>query len=148
MLRHTLTRDHLSVIGAIGEDGKLYFGMQEKAYKSQHILSFLEHLQQQIAGKLLLIWDGAPIHRSKQLQEYLARCEPDRLQIVPLPGYAPELNPQEGIWRYLKYKELKNLACQNLVHLKQELIKAIKRLRHKRKVIRACFAHAERGLQT
>ena len=130
------------------ETGKLYFLMQEKAYNSAGIIGFLEHLQKQIPGKLLLIWDGAPIHRSKEIKAYLASCEPERIQIEPLPGYAPDVNPQEGIWRYLKYKELKNLSCESLAHLTQELKKAIKRLRHKRKIIQACFAHAEGTLQT
>jgi len=148
ILKHKLTRDHVSVIGALSTAGKLYFGFQEKAYNSHSVIGFLEHLQRQIPGKLLLIWDGAPIHRSRVLKAYLASCEPERITIVPLPGYAPDLNPQEGIWRYLKYKELNNLACESLEHLKQELQKAIKRLRQKRKIIQACFAHAEGALQT
>ncbi len=136
------------MIGAVTPEGKLYFQMQERAYNSQGIIGFLKHLQRQIPGKLLLLWDGAPIHRSRELTEYLATCEPDRIKIEALPGYAPELNPEEGIWQYLKYKELKNLACEHLPHLKQELRKAIKRLRHKSQIVLACFAHAEGALQT
>ncbi len=148
MLKHTLTPDPLAVIGAVTPEGKRYFGMQEKPYNSEGIVGFLEHLKQQIPGNLLLIWDGAPIHRSRKRKEYLATYEPGRIQIEPLPGYAPALTPEEGIGRYLKYKELKNLACQPLPPLRQELIKAIKRLRHKTKIILACFAPAEGALQT
>ncbi len=148
VLGHKLSRDHLSVIGAVTPEGKLYFQMQERNVTTAGIIGFLQHQQQQIPGKLLLIWDGTSIHRSRALQAYLSTCEPGRLQLAMLPGYAPELNPEEGIWRYLKYTELKNLACQDLLHLKQELVKAIKRLRHKVKVIRACFTLAEGCLQT
>jgi hypothetical protein len=38
-----------------------------------------------------------------------------------LPGYAPELNPDEGIWKHLKYVELKNICCRSLSELRQEL---------------------------
>ena len=47
-----------------------------------------------------------------------------------LPAYAPELNPDEGVWN-LKRVELKNIICQHLGQLSYELGKAIKRLRQK-----------------
>ena len=62
-----------------------------------------------------------------------------RLQLEQLPGYAPDLNPDEGVWRYLKCVELKNLCCQSLSELKVELRKAKERLRHKRDVILGCI---------
>jgi transposase len=142
VLSAKLTRDHLSVISAITETGQLYTQMQDKAFDSAAICRFLEHLQRQIPGKLLIIWDGAPIHRSRVIKAYLAECEPGRVRLERLPGYAPELNPDEGIWRHLK-QSLQNVCCTDLVHLRAELYKAIKRLRHKRHLIQACFQHAE-----
>ena len=53
--------------------------------------------------------------------------------------YAPDINPEEGIWKYLKCVELKNLCCQSLSELKVELRKAKERLRHKRDVILGCI---------
>ncbi|HZC00597.1 MAG TPA: hypothetical protein VE844_04305, partial [Gammaproteobacteria bacterium] len=53
--------------------------------------------------------------------------------------YAPELNPAEGIWNYLKRVELKNLCCQSISHLNYELRKATNRLRHKTKIILGCI---------
>lgn len=48
-----------------------------------------------------------------------------------LPGYAPDLNPDEGIWQYLKNVELKNVCFENLEALKKQLRLAFERLRHK-----------------
>jgi transposase len=56
-----------------------------------------------------------------------------------LPGYAPELNPDEGIWKHLKYTERKNLCCQSLAEIRVELGKAKERLRHKKHVILGCI---------
>ena len=56
-----------------------------------------------------------------------------------LPGYAPELNPKEGIFKHLKRVELKNLCCAHLEALTLELRRAKERLRHKRSVIEGCF---------
>lgn len=97
VLTHKLTRDHLSVISAITAEGKLYMQVQEKAFTSADCIRFLGHLQRQIKGKLLVIWDGAPIHRSKAIKQYLADGAAERLALEPLPGYGPDLNPDEGI---------------------------------------------------
>src|ERR671919_2521092 len=62
-----------------------------------------------------------------------------RIHLEQLPSYAPELNPAEGIWNYLKRVELKNLCCQSISHLSYELTKAKERLRHKTRVILGCI---------
>lgn len=142
VLEHTLTHDHLSVIGGITPDGRLFTQTQEQSLRSPDCIAFLEHLQRQIAGKLLVIWDGAPIHRSQAIRQYLAQGAGQRLRLEFLPAYAPDLNPEEGVWRHLKYTELKNLCCQSLTHLKAEFVKARERLRHKRHILQACFRQA------
>ena len=47
----------------------------------------------QIPRKLLVVWDGSPIHRSKVVKRFLAEGAAGRLQLELLPGYAPEMNP-------------------------------------------------------
>jgi transposase len=134
-----LSRDHLSVISAITLEGKLLMMEQERSFKSQDVVRFLRHLLGQIPGKLLLIWDGSPIHRGGAVKDFLSSGASRRLKLEQLPGYAPDLNPDEGIWKHLKYVELKNVCCQNLSELKVELRKAKERLRHKRDVILGCI---------
>ena len=138
VLEH-LSRDHLSVISAITLEGKLLMMEQERSFKSQDVVRFLRHLLGQIPGKLLLIWDGSPIHRARAVKDFLSSGASRRLKLEQLPGYAPDLNPDEGIWKHLKYVELKNVCCQNLSELKVELRKAKERLRHKRDVILGCI---------
>jgi len=116
-----LTRDHLSVIGALTPEGRLLTQIQDHAFKSADVISFLEHLLEQIPGKLLVIWEGAPLHRSKAIGAYLAQGAAARLWLERFPGYAPDLNPTEGIGRYLKVVELKNLCCRDLLHLTEAL---------------------------
>jgi transposase len=134
-----LSRDHLSAISAITPEGKLYMREQDRAFKGTHVVRFLKYLLRKITGKLLIVWDGSPIHRGKAVNEFLASGAARRLQLERLPGYAPELNPDEGIWKHLKYVELKNVCCQNLSELKSELRKAKERLRHKKHVILGCI---------
>jgi transposase len=93
----------------------------------------------QIPGKLLVIWDGSPIHRARVVKEFLADGAAARIQLEQLPGYAPDLNPDEGIWKHLKHVELKNVCWRSLSELRIELRRAKERLRHKKHVILGCI---------
>ncbi len=142
VLRVKLTRDHLSAIGAITPDGRLFMQRQDHAYTAEDVVRFLRLLLRRISGKLLVIWDGAPIHRANVIKDFLKRGAAKRLHLERLPSYAPELNPQEGVWNLLKRRELKNLCCRDVPQVAQELRRARERLRHRRAVLRQCFAHA------
>lgn len=142
ILRVPLTRDHVSAIGGITPQGRLFMQMQTDSYNSEHVISFLQMLLRKIPGKLLVIWDGSPIHCSKVIKAFLAEGAGKRLHLERLPGYAPDLNPQEGVWNLLKRRELKNLCCQTLSQLQNEIVLAKERLRHRLPVLQACFLHA------
>ena len=114
--------------------------MQTEAFNSQTVIAFLEQLLAAIAGKLLIIWDGATIHRSQAIKDFLATTAGARIWLERLPAYAPDLNPDEAIWHYLKHVELKNVGCQDLPQLGQQLVDASERLRAKPQIISACFA--------
>jgi transposase len=139
LLQEKLSRDHLSVISAISLEGKLYMMEQERAFNAEDVVRFLKHLLRHIPGKLLVIWDGSPIHQGRAVKDYLTGGASRRLELEQLPGYAPDLNPDEGVWKHLKCVELKNLCCESLAELKIELRKAKERLRHKRDVILGCI---------
>lgn len=139
ILRVPLTRDHLSAISGVTLQGKLYMRTQERAYRSEDVVRFLKHLLRHIPGKLLVIWDGAPIHRGQPIKDFLANGGTARIWLERLPGYAPELNPGDGIWNHLKHVELRNVSCSDLRQLRCELRLATARLRHKQDVIEACF---------
>jgi transposase len=139
VIRAPLRRDHLSALGGITPEGKLYLMVQERAYRGADVVGFLKHLARHVAGKLLVLWDGAPLHRSQVVTEYLSHGAAQRIHLEQFPGYAPELNPAAGIWNYLKGVELKNLCCQSISHLNYELCKATNRLRHKTNIILGCI---------
>ena len=142
ILEVPLSSDHLSVISAMTSHGQLLLKKQARAYCSDDIVQFLNHLLRYIPGKLLVIWDGSPIHRGQAVKDFLSNGGAQRLHLEQLPSYAPELNPDEGIWRYLKRVEMKNMCCHNLLELQRELRLATMRLRHKRDIIKNCIQHA------
>ena len=111
--------------------------VRERAYKGPDVVNFLKHLMRYIPGKLLIIWDGAPSGHA--VRDFLTCGAATRIHLECLPGYAPNLNPDEGIWNYLKRVELKNLSCQNIPHLRLEVCREKEPLRHKTDVIQACI---------
>jgi transposase len=142
VLRVPLTRDHLSAISGLTPEGRLFLQVRRAAYDGQAVVAFLRVLLRKIPGKVLIIWDGSPIHRAQPIRDFLKRGAARRLWLEPLPGYAPDLNPDEGIWNYLKRVELANVCAPDLDTLQTELIRARERLRHKRHIIRSCFSLA------
>jgi transposase len=143
ILREWCTRDHLSAISAISPEGKLYFHSQEHPINSDDVVRFLEHLLCEVAGRMVLIWDGAPIHRGQAIKDFLSAGAAHRLRLERLPAYAPELNPGEGLWAQLKGVELRNLGCFNIPHLRRELRDAVKRVRRKPRLIESFFRGAK-----
>jgi transposase len=98
VLRVPLTHDHISAIGALTPEGRLFMQTQERSYKGPDVVGFLRLLLREIPGQLLIIWDGSPIHRSQAVKDFLASGAAARIYLERLPSYAPEFNPQEGVW--------------------------------------------------
>ena len=136
-----LTRDHLSAIGGLTLDGRLFLQVRDGAYDAEAVVGFLRVLLRKIRGKILIIWDGSQIHKGRVIQDFLTHGAAKRLHLERLPGYAPDLNPAEGVWNALKRVELKNRCCRDLAELRAEVRRAKERLRHKRALLRSCSAH-------
>jgi transposase len=141
VLRAVYTPDHVSVMSGITMDGRLYTLVRDAVLDSLDSMLFLKHLLPHVSEKLLVIWDGSPIHKG-HVRTFLAEGGARRIRLEQLPPYAPDLNPGEGGWQHLKHVEMRNLCCLNLPHLRSELRLAIKRLRRKPHVLTACFAQA------
>lgn len=127
--------EHLSMISAITPEGQLFTMTRTAAFDGAAVVRFLKHLLHQIPGKLLVVWDRLPAHRSRLIKDFLRQGAAVRLHLAQLPSYAPELNPDEGVWNYLKRVELRNLCCRDLHQLHSELRKAVSRLRCKTNTI-------------
>jgi transposase len=142
VLTETVTHDHLAVISGVTPDGGLFVQIYERPLTGAEVVQFLKHLERCLPGPLIVIWDGAPIHRNRQVQAFLSAGHARRIRLERLPGYAPELNPTEGVWDSLKVRELANVACEELRTLRRELYQAVRRLRRHPEVIRGYFREA------
>lgn len=143
ILREWQGRDHLSVMGGITRQGKLYTLLRQTSLTALDSVQFLRHLLCETAGRLLVIWHGSPIHRGAEIRDFLTGDKTRRIEWVRLPPYAPDLNPTEELWQQLTHVELRNLACMDLEELHFEFHLAIGRVRRKPHLIRSFFAGAD-----
>ena len=122
LLRHKANhRQKVSLITALTLSPKrqrlgLYFSsLLDDSYDSWTVAWFLRQLLKHLRGPVILICDRGAMHRGPEIRQLQAACP--RLEIEYLPPYAPDLNPVEQVWTYLKWHRLCNYAppdCQTL----------------------------------
>lgn len=123
--------------------GQFYTLPRRRPLRSAECVAVLGHVRRIVGGRLLAVWNGSPIHLSKQIKAFLAEGGSQFVEVEKLPAYAPELNSDEGVWQHLKHVELRNLCYRDLDHLSVELSLAVKRLRKRPSLIQSFFAGAE-----
>jgi transposase len=142
VLRCQQTRDHLSVMGGMTPASKVYTLVRQRSLDGLDTVEFLRHLLRVAGQRLLVIWDGSPIHRRAAVKEFLS-TKHDKLWVEVLPSYAPDLNPwDEGGWNHLKNVQLRNLVCRDMEELHEQFHLALHRLRQRRRLIPSFFAQA------
>ena len=108
-------------------------------------MQFLRALRRQIDGPLLIIWDGLRAHRSKLVREHVEADE-QGIQLEFLPAYAPELNPVEYVWGYLKNHEIGNLCARHLHQVSEFARRRLKSMQRRPALVSAFWAQAELAL--
>lgn len=129
-------------MSGITPQGWLFTMTRYDALNGLDSVHFLKHLLSQTDRKLLVIWDGSTIHRNDQVKSFLSNGATKQVHLERLPAYAPDLNPDEGVWNHLKYVELCNTCSLDLMDLHQKLRLAILRLRRKPELIKSFFLQA------
>jgi transposase len=145
VLRAPLRRERLSVIGGLTWQGSLYTQVHRHVIDAEGAVAFVSHLLRHIPGRLLMLWDGARIHTGRRVQEFRRLDTRGRLEVELFPPYAPELDPQEYVWRQLKHVDLRNLTSHSLDQLWARLRDATHRLRQRVGLLRNLVQHAGLG---
>ena len=131
----------INVIGALlitpsGRKVKLRAKRHEVNLTGEQIIDFLKRLLGRVRGPILLVWDRAPIHQRKKVQQLIGRRK--RLSVYNFPTCAPELNPVEFVWTQAD-EYLASTAPENIVELRANVQAALQRTRVSQKRLRACL---------
>ena len=141
ILQYSFNWKQLSVIAGISF-WNFYFRFHAGAIRGPQFVEFLHALTQQIRGKLLVIWDGLPAHRSRVVKDYVQSLD-GHLVLERLPAYAPELNPVEYIWGYMKQRELANLCLHTIGEVGTFARNRLKSMQRRPQLITAFWQQAE-----
>lgn len=119
-----------------------YFRLHAGTIKSLQIVDFLKALVRQINRPLLIVWDGLKAHRSRMVREYLDSLD-GRIDIAFLPPYAPDLNPVEYLWAWLKRHALANYCPNSIADLADTARGKLKSAQRRTTLIAAFWKQAE-----
>jgi transposase len=141
VIRHHQLRHRISAISAISVSPRrrrlgLYYGLYEKNIQQPEVVGFLGHLLKHLRGPVIVLWDNTTIHKGELIRDACRRYK--RLHLEAFPAYAPELNPDEGVWSQLK-NTLANGRPDSIDDLWIHLFMSLEILRASPKKLRACI---------
>lgn len=133
----------MSMIGAVayrvdGSRSRLFMRTKRGAVHAEQFVSFLAHLQRHMRGRVIVIWDNLHGHRSTLVRQWAQRHP--RCHLTYLPAYAPELNPVEALWAWLKGTRLANYSREDLDPLADEVRRGARAVRQRPDLLRS-FLH-------
>lgn len=118
-----------NMISAITNQGQLYFTITRDRFNSIVFIKFMKRLIKQSQRKIFLIVDGHPSHKSQITQAWLNRPENKKhIEVFLLPGYSPELNPDELVNQDVK----SNALGKRRPRTGEEMIQDVRSYLHKR----------------
>jgi len=146
-VHHPFRWKKLSIACAIGyrpgsNGTRLCFQIVADSHNDNKLIEFLRKLKRHFGGQpVVVIWDGLPSHRSRVMSDYLA-TQRSWLEIVRLPGYAPDLNPVESLWGNIRGQELANRSVDGLGEMVRGVHDGFRRIRSRRTLLGSFLRHA------
>lgn len=142
VVRATGARFSVNMLSAVSAQGALRFTVHEGTVNAAVFIDFckrLLHDAEQIGGgPVYLIVDGHPAHRAKATTAFVASTD-GRLKLFFLPGYSPELNPDEWVWKNVKHDRIGKTGVTSQDDLKSKVISALRRLQKLPALVRGFF---------
>lgn len=139
VVKNTGARFSVNMISAVSAKGALRFAVYEGSTNAKAFINFCRRLLHDAPGPVYLIVDGHPAHRATATKQFAATTA-GRLKLIFLPGYSPELNPDEWVWKNVKHDRLGKTGVTSKDDLKSKAVGALRRLQKRPRLVRAFFA--------
>ncbi|CAG6398662.1 DUF4240 domain-containing protein [Actinacidiphila cocklensis] len=140
----------LSMVGMCcfkpGSRSRLIYGLREyrgrkdepKGFGWKDFCRLLVRARIQLGGRIVLVWDNVRLHLTRGMREFIEK-NADWLTVFQLPTYAPDLNPQEGIWSLVK-RVLGNIAAADLSQITRAVKRKLKQIQYHPDLADGCLA--------
>ena len=135
-------RAGLSLISAVANRGELRWMVVEGAVKAPDLVRFLRRLVRDAGRKVFLVLDRLKVHRARLTRDRLAEHRAE-IEVVYLPSYSPELNPDEGVNADLKQAVPRKAPARGKQQLKRAVVSHMRGLSKRPQRIRAIFQHQQ-----
>jgi len=142
IVKTTGARFRVNMISAVSAKGSLRFKIIEAGLTVPVFIDFLKRLINGEDSVVFLILDGHPVHKSKAVKVF-ADEHADKLKIFYLPGYSPELNPDELVWNHVKRHTVGKKTVTGPDQFKSIVLKALQSLSKRKNIIRNFFLTPE-----
>jgi transposase len=134
-------RQSINVISAITARGEFWAATYTGKLNAEAFVMFLRNFIKGRAGKIFLVIDGHPAHKAKRVGRYVASLR-GRLELVPLPTYAPDLNPDEFVWSHMKKNGVSKKPLKKNESLRDRVEEDIVDIQGNRALVRSFFCAA------
>ena len=111
---------------------------ERRSFAETDYAALLDAAHQYLNAPIVLIWDNLNTHISIAMRDLIAAR--DWLHVIQLPGYAPDLNPTEGVWSHVK-RGLGNLATTGVDHLAAIVRTRLKRIQYRPDLLTSFLTH-------
>jgi transposase len=131
----------LSLIAGMHFTG-VCFRLHEGSIAKLQVADFLKALLAHFRRRLLIVWDSSRPHRSHWVRDYVVSTA-GQIQLHFLPGYAPELNPVEFLWSWLKRHALANFCPDTFADLQHTTRGKLQSAQRRSVIIASCWQQAK-----
>lgn len=142
VVRATGARFSINMISAISARGALQFMVVKGGVNATVFIEFLKLLVHGRRRPVFLIVDGHPAHRAKVVKQYIESLE-GKLRLFFLPGYSPELNPDELVWNHVKNHGIGRKIIHNAQEMRRAVVKHLRWLQRTPDIVRSFFQAPE-----
>jgi transposase len=140
-------RDKVSVIAGVSVSPTsrrlgLYFATEPDGFfTADKVVPFLRDLLKHLRGNVVVVWDRGNNHKGPIMRKFLSRNR--RLTLEMLPPWAPELNPVEPLWSWLKSGELANFIPDDTGNLDDEIVESLIGLKFDPELLKALWGRSD-----
>lgn len=130
-------RQSINAISAVNPQGAFWWKTYSGRFNGTLFLALLKMFMKN-RGKTFMVLDGHPVHGAKMIKKYVASLK-GRLELHFLPGYAPELNPDEFVWNYLKNEGVSKKPLKKMESLKSRVTADLAAIKKRPALVKAFF---------
>jgi transposase len=138
VVRTSGQRQSLNVISAVNARGEFWAATYTGKLDAESFVVFLEHFLLGRTGQVFLVVDGHPAHKAKRVKDCVQRLA-GRLELHFLPPYAPDLNPDEFVWSYMKTNGVSKKPLKQNESLQKRIAADLEEIGKNRRLVRSFF---------